>query len=357
MVEGRPSTIRSRLHTGLERRTMQHIDLDSLSPNDLRDLIQRAEHKLAATPSDPPAVLYHHTDAAGLLGIIEHGTLRYSDIRFLNDSREFKQTCDLLVWHARKHAAFHREDYIKRGAMPSQFDSMMDNMVAKLDHKRIYRALASIKGKELYTPASTEPIFAIPFVASFTRKRDALSQWRGYGNAQYCIGFDVSALTADAQSSLIRVSYHPDEHALPRLDHRFTSFFEGHREHIKDNGYLDGEVVQDGLDDILYDLWRGNFFLERKHWGFHEEAEYRLIANVDEKSKDIQIKASRGYPKPYVDRLPFGDAQTLRSSITEIICGPGLDLERCETFINKASQLQDGPTLKVVSSQVPFRRD
>jgi hypothetical protein len=36
----------------------------------------------------PPELVYHYTDAAGLLGIISSGTLWATDIEFLNDAQE-----------------------------------------------------------------------------------------------------------------------------------------------------------------------------------------------------------------------------------------------------------------------------
>lgn len=39
---------------------------------------------------EPPGVLYHYTTVAGFLGILESGSFRATDARFLNDSSELE---------------------------------------------------------------------------------------------------------------------------------------------------------------------------------------------------------------------------------------------------------------------------
>ncbi len=50
--------------------------------------------------ADPPReTLYHYTSLSGLLGIVDSGVLRASDIRYMNDSAELRHTLDLLQSH------------------------------------------------------------------------------------------------------------------------------------------------------------------------------------------------------------------------------------------------------------------
>ena len=47
----------------------------------------------ATAPGD---TLYHYTSVSGLLGIVNSGVLRASDIRYMNDSTELRHTLDLM---------------------------------------------------------------------------------------------------------------------------------------------------------------------------------------------------------------------------------------------------------------------
>jgi hypothetical protein len=73
--------------------------MDDLLPPRLRHIIAAVDTDLHAIASEHPAsmdaepapnIVYHYTDDAGLRGIIESGTLWYTDVSYLNDPSEFK---------------------------------------------------------------------------------------------------------------------------------------------------------------------------------------------------------------------------------------------------------------------------
>lgn len=45
----------------------------------------------------PHDTLYHYTSLAGVMGIVDSGSLRATDIRFFNDAAEMKHAADLLL--------------------------------------------------------------------------------------------------------------------------------------------------------------------------------------------------------------------------------------------------------------------
>jgi hypothetical protein len=118
-----------------------------------------------------PATLYHYTSAQGLRGILESGSVWASNIRFLNDSREYQIAVDLA------------REIIQRRLQKAT--------------SGIERGLYGVMEDSLEHVSDTEV-----FVSAFTRNGDQLSQWRGYcpGGAGYSIGFSSKHL-ADASAS------------------------------------------------------------------------------------------------------------------------------------------------------------
>jgi hypothetical protein len=118
-----------------------------------------------------PPILYHYTDAAGLIGILnpswpsemthpEPGSalLRASDVRYMNDNRELRFGADLLAQRLREDAQ----------ANP---DEMGD----------VFGLLADRLSAGLFAPDSRH---RRAFAACFCADGDLLSQWRGYGGGE-----------------------------------------------------------------------------------------------------------------------------------------------------------------------------
>ena len=56
------------------------------------------EHELQPTKEQPePELLYHYTTLDGFLGIIRNSELLATDIRYLNDTSEFRTVPDLAA--------------------------------------------------------------------------------------------------------------------------------------------------------------------------------------------------------------------------------------------------------------------
>jgi hypothetical protein len=109
---------------------------------------------------NPPDVLYHYTDRAGLLGILKTGELWATKIQYMNDSTEFSYCLSLTK---------------------SLLDDRLSNSRSHEDRQILDWVLRHLE--------------AITFVnvcsVSFCRDPDLLSQWRGYSGsgAGYSIGF------------------------------------------------------------------------------------------------------------------------------------------------------------------------
>ncbi|HUY99940.1 MAG TPA: DUF2971 domain-containing protein [Thermomicrobiaceae bacterium] len=121
-----------------------------------------------------PSLLYHYTDAAGLRGIVTSGELWATDAFYLNDASEFRYVFQLV--------AEELEQMEQADPPPPDAASEVAEMI---------RLAADIA---LETIRDDIPFF----VACFCKRKDLLSQWRGYakGTGGFSIGFKRRELEA-----------------------------------------------------------------------------------------------------------------------------------------------------------------
>jgi hypothetical protein len=100
----------------------------------------------------PPDVLYHHTDQAGLLGIIKTVELWATKVQYMNDSTEFGRAIDLATVRLRARA----QNKKAQGDV-EVLNTIIDNL-GDISHVNICSM-------------------------SFCRNPDLLSQWRGYSGS------------------------------------------------------------------------------------------------------------------------------------------------------------------------------
>lgn len=119
---------------------------------------------ISQVPESVPELLFHYTKSKGLIGIIKEGKIRITRIDYLNDSSELQLAFDYI------------RDEIKqqlKGIEKKRTDNELNHMMRDL---------------EFIDPK--RPINIC--IASFTKRGNQLSQWRGYcevGNG-YSLGFD-----------------------------------------------------------------------------------------------------------------------------------------------------------------------
>lgn len=132
-------------------------------------------------PSDEPEVVYHYTDANGLLGILKDGGIRCTHIRYLNDTQEYRQAAVEFLSMLSEFAAAPSADTGER--MAAQAKLALDVLQAQLE-RNPYSGLE------------------VPcHVASFSRLNDNLAQWRAYsgGGPRFAIGFRTDVLRKMAE--------------------------------------------------------------------------------------------------------------------------------------------------------------
>jgi hypothetical protein len=293
----------------------------------------------------PPNILHHYTDAHGLKGIVENGTVRATHIAYMNDASEYL------------HAVFLLLDGI-REARRVKTDPHQLALLDKIDQP----------------VADTKPEHVAPyFVACFSEKENSLNQWRAYahGEGGYSIGFEAKSLTgalAKHGAILAPVLYNRDDQAKmvrSTLEWALTEYSNvaGNRDVKAREAHL--EIWANHL------LWFASGLAPiMKNPAFEEETEWRLIYLLRGNREitflpkpkglvpvvDMKLGAPQPFPAP-ADKLP-NDAlshQPDKLPIVSLWAGPGanagLALLAGRTLLEKHGY--DGVTL--AASQIPFR--
>jgi hypothetical protein len=263
---------------------------NSRRPQDILCGVQKLDELLIRDYLVPPdvktRVVYHYTSAAGLMGILDSGSIRGTNAAFLNDTSEIAYGLSVCV------AVLEEERSSRKSAVEQQL----------LD-----RTLGFVRDD-----ASPYEIY----VASFSARRDVLSQWRGYGSAagRYCIAFQLAQFS---------------ERDILRLPHRVEYALTDQRELVKRAIVLACRTVIERPDDNQ-DAWSCvtalTFHLRRlmcsfKHPGFAEEEEWRSIATVRDEDLVVGFEAVKGLPRPYI-RMLEGSRTSGRLPVVEVCVGP-----------------------------------
>lgn len=118
----------------------------------------------------PPPVLFHFTTPKGLVGIAQSKKIWATDIRSLNDKKEFQHSLDIT------HSII--EGFYKVNNDPNKLNGLAYDFVEYL----------RINLRKKWNPEV--------YVASFTEQGDLLSQWRGYcPKGGFSVGFSFNLLS------------------------------------------------------------------------------------------------------------------------------------------------------------------
>jgi len=271
-----------------------------------------------------PETLYHYTSAPGLLGILKQGSVWATNIRFMNDTREFGLALELMT------VALER----RSSDGTSRFMSAL--------HQVLREALRSASSTEFY-------------VSSFSEDGDQLSQWRGYcpSGSGYSIGVRPITLTeadADGMRFLVPCIYDKGEHKqlVETVTNDVIAFA---------NTYWTGP---DSSDRVLRESFK---VFERvvsllgpalKDTTFREEVEWRLVSLPSAFSAQaLEFRPGRATLVPYFSH-PLGMDGDV-PLIAEIVIGPTAypDLARraAEDLLRKYRLRRT----RIRASTIPFR--
>lgn len=253
----------------------------------------------------PGERLYHYTTLAGLLGILNSGTMWASDLGFLNDPEEITYGSKVIHDHVSKRLE-RSDDPITKAACVSILEATR------------FRA-DSWKGP-----------YSRCFSFSLSEADDLLSQWRGYAPNRdgVSIGFSSEALEERAKRQwfrFIRCRYElkEQEALVNRLVDRVVA--EAHVAPDATTYLTDGR-----LEPSAWNEWSipGVMVLSAtfKRQSFAEEHEWRMVAAAEALLGPLtRFRMSERELIPY---LEFGlGGEEDRFSIERVLIGPGPNQE------------------------------
>lgn len=302
----------------------------------------------------PPSNLWHYTSLEALQGIVDSCSIWATDVRFLNDSREFIYARDIFteVIDDRKERA------------PSADE------------------LVFISAKEMLQYAWHEDKYQV-FVASFSANEDQLSQWRAYGASVKSV-----SLSLDLSDAVLQRPYELDILAPCVYDADLQRQFAGEwvDEYVKivkeglssqgkplplENGERGGGLVN-GIVDAVGKSYEPRLFENIyiggklaalfKHPKFIEEAEWRIVLaqsrNEDRPQSLPPIRARVGQSTmiPYTHiSLNKDDSSEIASRVLSVTLGPHPDPERAKSAMTEYLLLSGQGHIRVACSSIPFR--
>lgn len=276
----------------------------------------------AARPVD---TLYHYTSLNGLLGIINSGILRSSDIRYMNDSAELRHTLELMVNHI-----------TRRIVSGTDHPELLNQLLEWLSHR-------IVSGPML-------------FGASFRANGNLLSQWRGYSlhGKGVSLGFDpqhISACAMRAQFQVGRCLY--DAQVQESLIENIVDTLESS---VGERAPTRAAQTEQLFESIEGDLLRIAAIL--KHPSFEEEQEWRLVSPLitPQSNAPVHFREGASMLVPYY-AFDLRDADRGHTPLDHVFVGPSANADLSTKSIELFLQQQGSyPRRGINYCQIPFRQ-
>ena len=304
-------------------------------------------------------LVYHYCSLSTLLNILEHKTIRLSDINKQNDTNESK-----ALLHITRNRAI--QIMLSRPGVDS------DQTFGGLTYRGfivylIDKMIEHVKGyKDL-----------MAYIACFSESDDYLAQWRGYADngRGVAIGFDVETIERlieqipDAQLEFRKVHYIDtnknvmdcdttqcnlslNRHAAKLVETLFSYMERNETKQILDGTYLDSQAGH-WFIPLLQDsfFYKDDSFAEEDEWRLilkdeiiKRESDWENIYNWKRTGHSIRSAMKRLFPKAlefrvedndivsYMD-MDFSDGDYMHNDmIREIVIGPNCRLEEEDVF-------------------------
>lgn len=262
-------------------------------------------------------ILYHYTDARGLLGIVQSGQLWASNAAFLNDSTEVVYMRDVLADVAQEFRKKYQVDAEIR-------DYAADAYAGTGRFSDAQRRTASMISILEMAPTFPGGLFDV-YVSCFCSNGDLLSHWRGYPSTGggYAVGLRSESLPQGG-GLLRRVVY--DEQAqrqllrdllAPVIDRVASPDFAT----ADDRNDPWDRLIREHLGPVISSLVECGFCF--KHPGFKEEAEWRLVILRSRDPKYRQNDAPPLIRPTPTGLLPYLERSLESGAVAKVVVGPG----------------------------------
>ena len=306
-------------------------------------------------PAEPPAVLWHYTDAAGLLGILANEVDNVPPAERLVNTRVYRP-----VFHATMAEYLNDSREVVHGLeiVRAWLQELFDRTSPPLDKKvRVFLSdLCDVIGQK-----ADREYFALLHchTVSFSERPDVLSQWRAYGRGTggFAIGFDTQAFPRSDGSAMHRagVGLHQVRYLEEgTLDGALTAAVDFFIDQVsRDATRWPEKQTPSRVNSALRSL--GVAVASIKHPGFEEEEEWRFIEPAF--LRPVQFRSNSGGLVPYRPVELGTEGCSPCEAVTGVVVGPG-PLQH-ENKLAAESMLQSYGYLNaarnVTCSSTPFR--
>lgn len=293
-----------------------------------RELLDRLDKRfgpLQIVEDGVPSVLYHYTTGEGALGIISNHTLRFTDIRFLNDASEIRYGLEIAT------------------AVIDRLKAAQQNPVLLKYFEEFERRLA--------------PDIVNWHVFCLCEKPNLLSQWRAYGglSTSYCLGFSTAELVAGQEPlfGVLKCIYDRQD-MEQRIEARFQEICAYIVESLACGEGDSWRLICEGVHAARVSI--GIECIRFKHGGFCEEKEYRFVT-ADRPSFEKKFRAGRYGIVPYVELGVRGNGSLTRSKLplVEVWIGPSVYEELAKEAIRALLDKCGYEGCELEQSKIPFR--
>lgn len=270
----------------------------------------------------PTLILHHYTSGTGVLGVFSSDSLWATQIRYMNDSKEFAHATELAM------SALRELRHSRKGDKYAQLCAAVSNH------------LESISGLTLY-------------VACFSEVHDSLSQWRGYcpPSLGYSVGFGGNLLREIASEQGFQL-----QPCVYDRDKQTQSVNAWARETL---AVLDAGCPTD-IDPVEYTRKNCNVFLHKfiafapymKDSSFQDECEWRLVGLIPSTDPRVSLRQGRSFLVPYVPIKLY--SATDQSPIWNVCVGPTPNIElaiNSLSYLFQTVKIRNGTT----RTMIPYR--
>jgi hypothetical protein len=297
-----------------------------------RDFVSRIAQEGGCFDFEPDQIVWHYTDGAGFLGIVQSSQLYATQVAALNDVSETRHASDLFT---------------------TAIKQLIEERSNEQDVVAFLNVLLGFSSQN--TGSHNISKF---FVTSFSGEEDDVTQWDRYGRqAGYAIGFYARGLQREPSSRLFRVVYDgtKQENAARELAEATVKF------------YFDGLDQERAKDP---ELWAREFLAAWDEWVYKlaplakaakwkAENEYRIVHEL----KPAEFPAVRFAQRPtmlarYIalDTPAWVTRRSKLLPIAKIFVGPGNDYDPTRVSVRLLLDQMGYPDVPIEKSACPLRR-
>ena len=335
---------------------MERIELSRPASNvipeeDVMDEVRRAifEELFPQVLHSPPAgdmpALAHYTSIPNTEKVLRSRQLWLSNPLLMNDSQELLFVIDMCISRAIAHEELNKA--LATVSRQSTFFQKLSTMRARLDSGEIFE-------------------FYISCFCEFDHVNEPdglLSMWRGYGANGYgaAIIFSFQTIFSLLASSftLRRVSYSSDDQVAAEIDDKCAEI----ASFVTKSNVADSDLGSVAVGFFKFAEMKALF---RKHAGFREEKEWRLVYTKQRDTLPLPEKffgykaSSRGIePKLKLDLPQFLSLMNSEKDLGDLVAGILLGPGSSSILAKKSAELMlksvGLPDARIVRSTIPYR--